>query len=179
MPGGSSASTPSRAGQRDSHLVSPPGTRDFRQRVLAHDHTVSPGCDIPGGGLQPCQLPWASSSGAAAWNESWNGPPGKRTVLSAAVALSRGIGAGSGHRAREHASCKRQVEQLGYLRHRRYQDRLLGEGEWCLCAIINRLGGDALNACSYVSGLAWTSEEIGICLWTAKIPCRFFSWYRQ
>ena len=38
---------PSRPRQRDSHLVFPPGTRDLGQRVLAHDHTVSPGSDIP------------------------------------------------------------------------------------------------------------------------------------
>jgi hypothetical protein len=51
-----------------------------------------------------------------------------------------------------------------------YQDHLLGESEWCLCAIINRPDGKILNACSDVSGLAWTPGEIGICPWTAKIP---------
>jgi hypothetical protein len=45
-----------------------------------------------------------------------------------------------------------------------------------LCAIINRIDGKVLNACSDASGLAWTFEEVGICLWTAKIPCWFFSW---
>ena len=82
------------------------------QRVLAHHRMVSPGCDIPRSGLQPCQLPQVSSSGVAAWNESWNGPPGKRTVLSAAVALSCGIGAGSALKAWEHASCKRMLAVL-------------------------------------------------------------------
>jgi hypothetical protein len=54
------------------------------------------------------QLP-RTSSGTAAWNGSWNGPPRNPLVLGAAVALSCGIGAGSGPKAREHASCKRQV----------------------------------------------------------------------
>jgi hypothetical protein len=35
------------------------------------------------------------------------------SVLGAVMALSRGIGAGIGHKAREHASCKRQVESAG------------------------------------------------------------------
>jgi hypothetical protein len=45
----------------------------------------------------------------AAWNGSWNGSPGNPLVLGAAAALACGIGAGSGHKAREQASCKREV----------------------------------------------------------------------
>lgn len=48
--------------------------------------------------------------GAAVWNGSWNGEAESPSVLSAAVALSCGIGAGSGPMAWERASCKRQVE---------------------------------------------------------------------
>jgi hypothetical protein len=51
-----------------------------------------------------------------------------------------------------------------------------GERDRCLWAIINRLERKILNACSDVSELAWTFEEVAICLWTAKIPSRFFSW---
>jgi hypothetical protein len=36
----------------------------------------------------------------AAWNGSWNGSPGNLMVLGAAAALSWGIGAGSGRKAR-------------------------------------------------------------------------------
>jgi hypothetical protein len=43
------------------------------------------------------------------WNGSWNGGGENPSVLGAVVALSCGIGAGSGPKAREHASCKRQV----------------------------------------------------------------------
>ena len=45
-----------------------------------------------------------------AWNGSWNGGAESPSVLDAMVALSCGIGAGSGVEAREHASCKRQIE---------------------------------------------------------------------
>lgn len=40
--------------------------------------------------------------------------------------------------------------------------------------IINQLDGKILNACSDVSGLAWTPGEIGICPWTVKIPAGTF-----
>jgi hypothetical protein len=43
----------------------------------------------------------------ATWNGSWNGSPGIPFVLCAAVALLCSIGAGSGLKAWEHASCKR------------------------------------------------------------------------
>jgi hypothetical protein len=43
-----------------------------------------------------------------AWNGSWNAGPESPSVLGA-VALSCDIGAGSGGKARGHASCKRQV----------------------------------------------------------------------
>ena len=69
---------------------------------------------------------------AAVWNESWNGPPGKRTVLSAAVALSCDIGAGSGPMAWEQASCKRQVELVrGTCVTADTKVTYLGESEWC------------------------------------------------
>ena len=48
-------------------------------------------------------------SDGVAWNGSWNELAENPTVLGAAAALSCGISAGSGPRAREHASCKRQA----------------------------------------------------------------------
>lgn len=44
-----------------------------------------------------------------AWNGSWNGGAESPSGLGAVVAVSCGIGAGSGVAAREHASCNRLV----------------------------------------------------------------------
>lgn len=40
------------------------------------------------------------------------------------------------------------------------------------------LADKLLDACSNVSGLAWTPGEVGVCVWTANIFCLFFSWSR-
>jgi hypothetical protein len=56
----------------------------------------------------------------------------KSLVLSAAAGLSCGIGAGSGLKAREHASCKRQVELVrGTCVTVGTKTTCLGESEWC------------------------------------------------
>jgi hypothetical protein len=59
-------------------------------------------------------------------------------------------------------------------RRRPYQDHLLDESEWCLCAIINRLRAEILNACSDASGLVWTHTGKGVRVWTVKIPVGSF-----
>jgi hypothetical protein len=53
-----------------------------------------------------------SHSLEGAWNGSWNGGAENPSVLCAAVALPCGIGAGSGPKAMEHASCKRMLAAL-------------------------------------------------------------------
>jgi excisionase family DNA binding protein len=82
----------------------------------------------------------------------------------------RKTGRGAGD-ARRYSAASRPTCPI--LRDRPYQDHLLGEGEWCLCAIISRLGSETLNACSDTYGLAWTSGGVGIRLWTVKIRLPF------
>lgn len=54
------------------------------------------------------------------------------SVLGAAVALSCGVGAGSGRKAWEHTSCKRQVELVrGTCVTADTKVTYLGESEWC------------------------------------------------
>jgi hypothetical protein len=73
-----------------------------------------------------------TSQSPATWNGSWNGSPGNPTVLSAAAALSCVIGAGSGLKAMEHASCKRQVELVrGTCVTAGTKITYLGGSEWC------------------------------------------------
>jgi len=58
--------------------------------------------------------------------------------------------------------------------HRPYQDHLIDESEWCLCAIINQLCTEILNACSDASRLIWTPMGKGVRVWTVKIPAGSF-----
>jgi hypothetical protein len=70
----------------------------------SHPSTACPSCSRPC--LLQSRMPYPLEG---AWNGSWNGGAGNPSVLGAAGAFSCGIGAGSGPKAREHASCKRQV----------------------------------------------------------------------
>jgi hypothetical protein len=68
------------------------------------------------------------------------------------------------------ADSRRHTRRLlsAFHRHHPYQDHLLDEREWCLCAVINHHDGVMQNFCSDTGGLAWTSAGAGIRLWTAE-----------